>query len=322
MTTAHTGSGMPTGINSQGSGHRSRLVRYGLLVALSMGGLLALAADDDRGKLSKATEQEGHARLERIEAELGELSDEHEWAGEYYCGDGMGVNVFVALSPKNGYVFEWRGCMGVYDRNYGQVTPKDGKLKLSFTFPNERRGFQGLAEEFIPIAWGERRYLIPADDVVGFCNDINAGDEPRDEVHGEYLLSRDDHEVKVSGRPNLPAEFQAYLLDKPVKARITAVKSTATRPSLAKVPFRDTTVALDVGRADRLLAGMKLYVTKPDSVVVSMKVTKVEQHSAEAVMSQLGEGPGPQAGWELSTLPGWRKPPVTRATGATSRPTA
>ena len=36
-------------------------------------------------------------------------------------------------------------------------------------FPNKREGFQGIAEEFVPIAWGDREYLVPADDIVGFC---------------------------------------------------------------------------------------------------------------------------------------------------------
>ena len=90
-----------------------------------------------------------------------------------------GCERLLDLAPKSGYVFEWHGCMGLYDRNYGAVTWTKDRLRLSFTLPNKREGFQGIDEKFIPVAWGDRKYLIPASDIVGFCNEVNAGDEPR-----------------------------------------------------------------------------------------------------------------------------------------------
>ena len=44
-----------------------------------------------------------------------ETVGQHDWAGSYYKGDGLGENVSLILSPKNGYLFEWHGCMGLYD---------------------------------------------------------------------------------------------------------------------------------------------------------------------------------------------------------------
>src|SRR4051812_843941 len=38
-----------------------------------------------------------------------------EWAGEYCCGDGLGMNVTIAIAPKTGVVYTWYGCLGLYD---------------------------------------------------------------------------------------------------------------------------------------------------------------------------------------------------------------
>jgi hypothetical protein len=99
-------------------------------------------------KQSQNAEQAAKSLRITIQDEIAALGN-HEWAGEYYEGDGLGVNVSLILAPKSGYVFEWHGCLGLYDRNYGAVTLKDRRIRLSFTFPNKREGFQGIAEEFI-----------------------------------------------------------------------------------------------------------------------------------------------------------------------------
>lgn len=157
-------------------------------------------------KLSDEAQTNAAELAPRITTELKTLQD-HPWAGLYYEGDGRGENVSLMLAPTTGYLFEWHGCMGLYDRNFGRVAVKKGNLHLSFTFPNVREGFQGIADEFVPVSWGKRMYLIPADDMVGFCNDVNSGAEPRTRVYGKYLLREDDDNLpiqvgwKLSTRP-------------------------------------------------------------------------------------------------------------------------
>lgn len=267
---------------------------------------LSACAKEDRSKFTEEARKVADNKREQIKAELVSLGDKHDWAGEYYAGDGLGVNVFFILSPQSGYVFEWRGCLGVYDRNYGGITEGDGKLRLSFTFANKQEGFQGIAEEFIPIAWGPRKYLVPADDIVGFCNQVNAGSEPREELRGWYLLRKGDETKQVTGWPRLSKPYGAYLLDCPVKATIVAVGKSTIRPSVCEWKFRDTSVTLDAGRVNHLLIGMKLYVVEPENLVESVRITKVEDHTAEAVMTQICEhNTGPNIGWKLSTRPPW-----------------
>ena len=296
-------------------GSARTILDYSLVVLLLICALSVFVFACDKLKLSENAQKTADIRRGQIGTELTALAGKHDWAGEYYEGDGLGENVSLILSPKAGYVFEWHGCLGVYDRNYGSVTAVDGILRLSFTFENERKGFQGIASEFIPISWGSRKYLIPSNEVVGFCNEVNARAEPRDDLHGRYLLRVGDEKKTVTGWPKLPRQYEAYLLERPVEAKITKLSRPTTRPSAGNWNFRDTVVKLDAGRADRLLVGMELHVIYPEHVVESARVIKVDDHAAEAVMTQIGEDePGPRIGWRLSTLPSWRRQQVPRAT--------
>lgn len=284
-------------------------MRQSLLFGIAWACLFAGCINaDDRvfaEKQSKKAEETAKALRIKIQDEIKTLGN-HAWAGEYYHGDGMGVNVTLVLAPKSGYVFEWHGCLGLYDRNYGTVTENNGRLHLSFTFANEQEGFQGIAEEFIPIAWGDRKYLIPSDDVIGFCNDVNDGTEPRKSVHGMYLLRDGDEKREVTGSPEVPEKFKSCLLAGSVEADIIEVGISKTRPSVSDWSFRDTPITLNCGRDKGLVVGMKLHVVKPEHIVVSANITKVNDERSEAVITQVGdEEAAPQVGWKLSTRCPW-----------------
>src|ERR1043165_9014837 len=116
-------------------------------------GLLFLTAwvqddPDSKAKFTPEAELAEKDRRSRIEAELRTLPA-HPWGGSYYQGDGLGVNQHIVLSPKAGFVFTWHGCLGLYDRNYGEVREDKDTLQLKFTFPNRRKGFQGIAGELV-----------------------------------------------------------------------------------------------------------------------------------------------------------------------------
>lgn len=78
-----------------------------------------------------------------IRSELLKL-DKHPWAGGYYSGDRLGANISLVLAPKNGYLFEWHGCLDLYDRNYGSVVSEKEMQRFTFTYSNLREGFQGI----------------------------------------------------------------------------------------------------------------------------------------------------------------------------------
>lgn len=218
----------------------------------------------------------------------------HEWAGEYYCGDGMGYNLSLTMAPKSGYLFEASGCTGRYGRNYGPVTPSKGRLRLAFRLPVQR---STIADQLIRVHWGCRRYLIPPKEMLEFCNAINAGTEPRTDIHGLHLLRWGDHSKAVQGLPTVPDEFKDYLLARPIEAEVIEVRERADDRTL---------VVLNRGKMHGLLPGMELYIIEPDHLLESVRVTKVEDERCEAtIASFFNDAPAPQPRWRLSTKQVW-----------------
>lgn len=270
----------------------------------------AFTESDDaelNAKLSSRAKRRATALRLKILAEI-KKGSVPEWAGEYYAGDGLAVNMALVLAPASGYVFEWHGCLGLYDRNYGAVQWTNNIVRLSFTFRNTRKGFQGIAPEFLPISWGPRRYFVPTDNIIGFCNEVNQGSEPRMAARGSFLLRKGDEKKTVTGWPNVPAEYRSCLFAKPIDASIVAIGSTTIRPSAAEWKFKDTLVTIDAGSAKGLRAGLELIVIRPENLVESVRLTKVEEHRAEGIVTQIGENESdPAPGWRLSTRAPWHE---------------
>ena len=129
----------------------------------------------------------------------------------------------------------------------------------------------------------------------------------------------------MPGFPDVPADFQPYLLASPIEAGIIGVEEPTTRPSSDKFQFKDTRVILNAGQQHGLLPGMKLYVIQPDNLVESVIVKKVDHKTSDAVMTQIGEdADGPQSGWRLSTRPRWNRdlPTPTESAGSAQLPEA
>jgi hypothetical protein len=144
-----------------------------------------LTAEEESLKQSDHVAKIAAARTTSIENELARLGANHAWAGKYYSGDGLGVNVTLLIAPETGFVFQWEGCLGLYDRNYGTATMHDDHLHLTCHLSNDtNKGFEGTPTDFTPVHWGERRYLIANDKLVNFCNAINSKEEPRKKARG------------------------------------------------------------------------------------------------------------------------------------------
>jgi hypothetical protein len=280
----------------------------------------------ERSRRVKMEQDKAESTVAELRAQIGQeikALGKHPWAGEYYQGDGLGANVYLSIAPKAGYVYEWRGCVGLYDRNYGTVAEKDGRLRVSFMLPRTQNERFGVAEELVQVAWGERKYLVPTIEFVAFCNEVNRGREPRDEMHGFCFLRRGDDKKKVTGLPSIPKEFEPYLLKTPIETEIVAVGKPVSKPMdncMVHVVFN---VTLKHGKRAGLLPGMELRVVRPENVYDDVQVKSAENDKAEGVISQynfkrsarpLAEiaEKTPAVGWKLSTRDSWRNDKETQ----------
>jgi hypothetical protein len=223
------------------------------------------------------------AKFDKIQAEISTLED-HPWAGLYYQGDGLGTNLTLAVAPKAGFAYTWRGCMGLYGQNYGEIIEEDGQLTFSFALENEEDVTGGIPEKFLPVSWGERLYLIPPNEMIEFCNEMNSRREPRDEAFGFYFLRDKDWEKEVQGQPKIPEQFKPYLLKKPVTAVLTSIIKTET--DLKKYYDKRVTVKINKGKKDGLLTGMKLHVipkTLLEGSYNEITLTKVDETQSEGI---------------------------------------
>jgi hypothetical protein len=237
-------------------------------------------------------------KSQKIENEIAQLKD-HLWAGRYYHGDGLGVNVSLILAPENGFTVTWHGCLGLYDQNHGTVDWDGKRIKLSFAYDLQEGYIGHYASEYKPIRWGERVYLIPTDEMIEFCNAVNDGREPRNGSWGWFFLRENDTDKEATGKPMLPEEFMPYLLDEPIDTIIVSIKDIREGDKI-------TTVVIDKGTRDGLLPGMILDIIKPERVFGKMKLTVVEetQSEGEVVVYPIGTGQEkttPAEGWEFST---------------------
>jgi hypothetical protein len=248
-------------------------------------------------------------RRARIVVEIRTLGD-HPWAGEYFTG-GRLATTHVSLAPKTGFLGIFQSDLVGPVSAFGPIEEKGGRLRLSGSRP--LRDIWGLANELVPIAWGERKYLVPSEKLVDFCNQVNEGREPRRRIYGFCLLRIGDEKKKVVGLPSVPKPVEKYLLAKPIDTVITSVGKPVSEEGQGDVTAVGIRVTLKDGSKAGLLPGMTLHHGEPDGIGdVSFVLDKVEHDRSEAVLTRyVHKGAwgvltevvekDPTVGWKVST---------------------
>ena len=285
---------------------RGQVFRIAVAAFVLVGAGLALSADEQATDLSadqlwqlkqsETVTAEISRRETRLAAELA-AGKAPEWAGKYYRGDGLGVNVTVTLAPEGGFVYTWYGCLGRYDANYGGVVEQNGDLAFEFELPNSRESGPGIAPAFTTVRWGDRQYLVALDQAREFANAVNSGREPCKQFCSEFLLREGDELIDVGGRPELPREWMRYLLEKPIEATFVQTLESTVTPDTMSSPdnpyaWRRTKIQIDAGKSQGVWEGMTFYDTAPDSRGIEYVVTRVGANGSTAASTELVTGLG------------------------------
>ncbi|HET7843480.1 MAG TPA: hypothetical protein VFL14_04975 [Xanthomonadales bacterium] len=201
------------------------------------------------------------ARKQRIERGLAALAG-HPWAGAYYRDLGIDHAEVLLVSPTDGMA-AWYPTGGWKVWNQGSVTElADGTLQLQFDAPNVANGEAAFPEKLVPVRWGERSYLVPADGLAMFVSDINYGDEPRRSPMGYAFVREVDLRKPAPGLPVLPDEYARLIRTESVDfaiERVTAAKSERDDdPAAVDGCFRHWRIDIATGDDDRLHVGQLL----------------------------------------------------------------
>lgn len=263
----------------------------------SRGSLLDSNAQDRGPRYREAAALEVRRRTEAARNEKARLGSRH-WAGEYYSGDGLGVNQYLYLAPEAGFAFEWHGCLGLYDRNWGKVVQQGDTLLLEPALPNDQRGFSGFPERFRWLQWGEKTYLLPGDTVAAFCNGLNG------EGRAWGWLEYGDLDLPDPPRHLLREDVRRCLLPAPLQATITATDVGPLQRGLGDWEYREVEAEIDLGSDDGVFEGMWIYREGCGSSGV---VESVGPDSATARFVASGEDTGPHSGDRVSTRASWER---------------
>ena len=121
------------------------------------------------------------------------------------------------------------------------------------------RGINNTAHpNYRPIRWGQRLYLLADGDMLPFCNAVNLGLEPRQEIYGKSYVNikitkkaKRGEEFpllqKVEGLPGLPKRWEPFLLRRPPEGSVIEV-------------LKDKRARIHLGSDDGLKVGMELFV--------------------------------------------------------------
>ncbi len=130
-----------------------------------------------------------------------------EFSGSYYMGDGLGLNCYFELSPDETFTIHWATDTGAEADYQGSISVKNLRLVLEPSVKMETPAMC-FHRTFIPVNWGERKYLLPDDndelsEIINsfFCDRVKSGDEPRSDVYGLSYLRITDITIRAGGYP-------------------------------------------------------------------------------------------------------------------------
>jgi hypothetical protein len=175
-----------------------------------------------------------------------------------------------------------------FEAKYGDLKSMEGVLHLSVRSQElirRRDGekFEWLQNNLLPVTWGKRQYLVSTEQAIAFCNAVNLGEEPRDSEYGDFALREGQHELAVTGMPEVPKEWSQYLLKDPVLGEVIEM-------------LPDSKARINVGRKQGLRVGMKLVPIEERYITMEIvgidervSVVKIQQGIGADRQTRLGE---------------------------------
>jgi hypothetical protein len=120
-------------------------------------------------------------------------------AGTYTRNPGPGFNNTLEITAAGDFHLHSTGCFAAAETT-GRVSLQGAEVVLESVTKGRRE-----VSRYRLVPWGGRHYLVPAEDLRRFREEIDKGSEPRGGPQGVFYLRREDWKIPVSGKPDLPA---------------------------------------------------------------------------------------------------------------------
>ena len=257
-----------------------RMFKSGALVCTLLSTQVLFADDVGDSAATRVAETIGDAKVE-----IASLPD-HPWAGEYYAGDGLGMNLRLWVAPRAGAAFQWHGCLGLYEQNFG--TAKSDGPYLSIDWRIKGADPYVTDTRYIVTRIRKSIFLVPTHDVHRFC----LGARGLSPMPAMVLSSQSARNRQTLQRPALPAEYQVYIDLDPIHASVLSVNEPEREKMTDKLDLITQTVILNAGKDKHLFVGMRFEAMKPklpDRVVTITDVRATKSTAVSETRRQTGK---------------------------------
>ncbi len=255
----------------------------GLILGIGIGGL-ALLSYFAGGVYSEFAEVRVEAGSQRARSSAKQVEAEH-WAGTYQSFIGE-----LVLGTENFTFTEQHSCGVVpVGRDFGTVHEQDGILHFDYFYGDVNRFMRSV---YFPIDWKDRSYLVGEEDLPEFCSFVNGA------AHFRLgLFSKKSEPGRFVDRPIVPAEYEPYLLSKPVHLRVS--ECGEYEPGKVVDSYGLTRVTLDAGQAQGILEGMR--VSRCGSPFTELTIESSTEHQSIGVLQHSFDESQPEVGWCFTT---------------------
>jgi hypothetical protein len=284
----------------------NNLHKYSLALALAIVltfPFYAQAQHPEFISVSEEIKNKFESKRKEIILELASLQD-NEWAGQYWAQIGLIDGASFDWSPTNGFAVRSGNDFhrGVERVNYGGANFNKNLLTLVSEYPEKDKHNYTISTAFVTVRWGQQHWLIPSDKLVQFIYAVNSGDY--DEI-SSFFVKYEDIKKPNKGLPDVPKEYRKYLNRKPIKAKVTNVKTNNAK-------YLDYTFTLNVGSTHGVVEEMKFYLVNIKNVLTTIEVTDVSEYTSTARIISIGSSGEynkeiePAIGWRFSS----KQPPL------------
>ena len=190
-----------------------------------------------------------------------------DYLGTYFQGTGL-TNFYLTLSLGNRYSLKIRQDAWGEETFEGSYTVEKQIINLS-PIDSRRTLVKTHPKQLNIVIWGDRYYLLSDGELLDFCNSVNLGFEPRNELTGSFYMKVGDENLQTKGTPGVPDHWKSYIFIKSVRGKI--IKMLTGKQA-----------RINIGSDDGLQINHELYVQNPLGQILGMvSVTKLYQNFAD-----------------------------------------